>query len=332
MRASKEPLSTAKEAAEVPLPVNLPSWVPDFHARLEPLSLTQHYYTDCFSASKDMEAIPLSIDSISNYLTVHGFIFDTVACTSESGHELMQTNSIVRILLIIMEVCAHYGTAYPTGDHPFEALWKTMAILTDTTGEKDLAYPPPPAIRQTFADWILYVLALPRALPGKQNLHQSAQDNILSINLDSAGLLPHLETVKLEAEALRLYLSAKAHRNGVQSTLLAGQKSGDDLPLTFKPTGDGHPGMAAASFGDTGLMRMRLYRTKENYYIGKGPQSVEVGDEICIIQGAQVPFILRRIPGTERRKFVGQTYVHGVMHGEISNRWMGCVPQEFIIE
>lgn len=314
------------EPWEIPLPIPLPSWVPDFQARLEPASLTQHYYTNCFSASRDLEEIPCSIDHLDNHLILHGFHFDTVARTSESGQELMQNNSIMRILLLMVEIYAHHGTLYPTNEHPFEAIWKTMAILTDIAGIEDIDYPPPLSTRQTFANWLLYILALPRALPGKRNENQAAQEHILNADLDTTGLIPSLEAVKLEAEALRLYLLAKVHRKE------AGHTTGDDLPLTFQPTGEGHVGMAASSFGDCALRRMRLFRTKKGYFVGKGPQSMEVGDEICIIPGAQVPFILRTIPGTERRKFVGQAYVHGVMHGEVSNRWVGCKHQKFVIE
>ncbi|KAH7344361.1 hypothetical protein BKA66DRAFT_478833 [Pyrenochaeta sp. MPI-SDFR-AT-0127] len=315
-----------------PKKIPLPSWVPDFQARLEPASLTQHYYSDCFLAPGNLEEIPLRIDKIENHLILHGFLFDTVARISESGQELIQNNSIMRIALLMEDVYNHYGTSYPTNEHPFEAIWKTMAILTDITGEKDIDYPPSLSIRKTFADWLLYILASPRVLQGKRNENEKALEHILNAGFDTTDLIPSLGTVKLEAEALRLYLHAKTRRKESQGTLLAGRKFGDDLQLTFQPTGDGHVGMAASSFGDRALKRMRLFRTKERYFIGKGLQSVEVGDEICIIPGAQVPFILRKIPGTERRKFIGQAYVHGVMHGEVSSQWQGCSHQEFVIE
>lgn len=310
----------------------LPSWVPDFQARLEPGSLTQHYYTNCFFASCELEEIPLSINHAENCLILHGFLFDTVARISESGQELRQDNSIMGIAILMEELCTYHGIAYPTNEHPFEAVWKTMAILTDIAGEKDTDYPPPLSTRQTFADWLLYIIASPRVLTGKRNENQKALEHILSTNVDSTDLVPSLEAVKLAAEALRLYLLAKVHRKGSHGTLLAGRKSGDDLQLTFQPTGEGHVGLAASSFGDRALNRMRLFRTKEGHFIGKGPQSVEVGDEICIIPGAQVPFILRKIPGIEKWRFVGQTYVHGIMHGEVSGRFQGCKHQQFVIE
>ncbi|KAH6850495.1 hypothetical protein B0I37DRAFT_371774 [Chaetomium sp. MPI-CAGE-AT-0009] len=78
---------------------------------------------------------------------------------------------------------------------------------------------------------------------------------------------------------------------------------------------------SAASFEE----RMRvategrsLFRTR-NGRIGLGPRSVgkEPGceDEIWVLGGADVPFILRR-EGEKRYRVVGEAYVHGIMYGE----------------
>ncbi|KAF2829613.1 HET-domain-containing protein [Ophiobolus disseminans] len=51
--------------------------------------------------------------------------------------------------------------------------------------------------------------------------------------------------------------------------------------------------------------------------VGLGPTSVAVGDEVCIIKCARVPFLLSR-HGEERGEYRlrGEAYVHGLMHGE----------------
>ena len=52
-------------------------------------------------------------------------------------------------------------------------------------------------------------------------------------------------------------------------------------------------------------------------YLGLGPERLEKGDLICIFFGGNIPFILRE--GHEGQyELVGETYVHGIMHGE----WM----------
>jgi len=58
----------------------------------------------------------------------------------------------------------------------------------------------------------------------------------------------------------------------------------------------------------------RMFRTPNNY-LGMGPISSQVGDEIWVLKGSRAPFILRR-KGTGQYQLIGEAYVHGIMHGE----------------
>jgi predicted sulfurtransferase len=44
-----------------------------------------------------------------------------------------------------------------------------------------------------------------------------------------------------------------------------------------------------------------------------------VGDEVWLLEGGAVPYVLRRQIGGEGERFVflGECYVHGAMHGEL---------------
>jgi hypothetical protein len=76
------------------------------------------------------------------------------------------------------------------------------------------------------------------------------------------------------------------------------------------------------------LQHRRLFVTKKGY-LGIGPRDVEQGDLVCVLRGAQVPFVLReqlsarRVRSTfwKREKIhcelVGECYVHGIMDGEV---------------
>lgn len=55
--------------------------------------------------------------------------------------------------------------------------------------------------------------------------------------------------------------------------------------------------------------------TREGY-IGLGPQGMQAGDLCSILFGAQLHYILRRVSG--RYVIFGESYIHGVMQGEIS--------------
>ncbi|KAI0387910.1 heterokaryon incompatibility protein-domain-containing protein [Hypomontagnella monticulosa] len=54
-----------------------------------------------------------------------------------------------------------------------------------------------------------------------------------------------------------------------------------------------------------------------NGFIGFGPSTLEVGDKIVVIAGADVPFALRSRGDSESFTLVGECYVEGLMHGEL---------------
>ena len=75
----------------------------------------------------------------------------------------------------------------------------------------------------------------------------------------------------------------------------------------------------------------RRFFITSNGYIGVGPPCTTVGDRACVLEGGIVPFLLR--PGESGYKLVGEAYIHGVMHGEMTKAWYdgGLNVQEFAI-
>ena len=79
----------------------------------------------------------------------------------------------------------------------------------------------------------------------------------------------------------------------------------------------GRLGMKAAS--------RRLYVT-ERGYIGLCNKSVKAGDQVHVLSGGHVPFILRPIEAEHTEtgnccySFMGDTYIHGLMNGEALTR------------
>ncbi|KKY23522.1 putative ankyrin and het domain protein [Diplodia seriata] len=58
-------------------------------------------------------------------------------------------------------------------------------------------------------------------------------------------------------------------------------------------------------------------------YLGLGPKSIRKGDEVWLVQGARVPFILRTDFEKDAQVIVGETYLHGFMHGEMMDACAG---------
>lgn len=67
----------------------------------------------------------------------------------------------------------------------------------------------------------------------------------------------------------------------------------------------------------------RFFITKKGYF-GLGPQKAEPGDRIAVMLGTGVPFVLRRCSTAEGKrgwKIMGECYVHGIMQGEVIQKW-----------
>lgn len=61
------------------------------------------------------------------------------------------------------------------------------------------------------------------------------------------------------------------------------------------------------------IQERRLFVTREGY-IGLALEDAEVGDCVCLVWGAEVPFVLRKVDG--QYKLIGECYCHGIMDGE----------------
>ncbi|TVY83624.1 Heterokaryon incompatibility protein 6 OR allele [Lachnellula suecica] len=80
----------------------------------------------------------------------------------------------------------------------------------------------------------------------------------------------------------------------------------------------------------TALSQCSLYRrfcVTNNGYMGLIPPGSQNGDLVCIIQGAQTPYVLRAsMSGSSTAyRIVGECYVHGMMDGEMSEEEMNHV-------
>ncbi len=54
-------------------------------------------------------------------------------------------------------------------------------------------------------------------------------------------------------------------------------------------------------------------------YLGVGPAVLKQGDQVCILLGGSVPFVLRKEDRDFR--FLGETYISQLMDGEAVTEW-----------
>jgi len=66
-------------------------------------------------------------------------------------------------------------------------------------------------------------------------------------------------------------------------------------------------------------------------YIGLVPDGAESGDFVCFIQGAQVPFVLRRSPAG-RYRLIGECYLYGYMRDELAGLGLPVEVEDLLLE
>ena len=68
----------------------------------------------------------------------------------------------------------------------------------------------------------------------------------------------------------------------------------------------------------------RVFRTKRMMLLGTGARSLRAGDEVWILGGGKVPYVLRPVKKKAdgesvvetKHRLIGEAYVHGLMHGD----------------
>ncbi|KAL0263595.1 hypothetical protein SLS55_002576 [Diplodia seriata] len=291
-------LALAEDQTERNFP-NLPSWVPDWsvpgsnHAHL---SWTQTSDLPMYNASR-VEAIQGRLCTIQGpTLYLQGASFDTVVSVSESIGLMVTTHRIQSCL----RICEMLSETYtPTGQHRIEALWRTL-IADDFEGRN----PAPSEAALNFRDWASIVLAigLHTRISSREELEPYLNELSILDKLSNVegGLLPTKDQVARKADGINTALET------IQI---------DEELLDFVKKGDGAAMPYGSRLAATGGSR-RLCVTAGGH-LGIGPGSMEAGDAVWLVRGARVPFVLRKCQELDATRLLGETYVHGFMHGEM---------------
>lgn len=207
---------------------------------------------------------------------------------------------------------------YFTGELIFEAFLRTLVI---ELGEQDT--PIASSIYQGVSDWLEFEYS--------SLLRSQGREGTAAFNDASAYLQDLLQKVRSIPGARAAIPSHKRILEGANEYL---QHNGvNDLD----PRADGELSESrhlryvseaeARSAEFIHKLRFPIHSTRlfctEGGLIGFGPRWMQVGDQIFVIQGGQVPFLLRRVAdagGQAQHVLVGEAYVHGIMHGQALQR------------
>ncbi|KAK5659162.1 hypothetical protein OQA88_1252 [Cercophora sp. LCS_1] len=334
--------------------VELPSWVPDLRCCLEPPSMWDFFQgSESFDISRDLEgkfpsgyqkstANGLEVVPERRQLRMWGYRFDAVRMCGESTDEAQRLKAVPKLVALfaamvrsisnVSEGIPHSGDGenlpeppstagnpYGTVDGACDAVWTSMALLADT--DADPSFPIPEEHKKRAMLWMCHAMAYGSIL-GAGNAYTREQDQILQELGDVGG------------EELRTMIAqyACAHRTRLQGESAAEpieqqDTQGPSSAFSWQP-GVGSVGMAALASGDWGLLRMRVFLTVEGW-VGKGPESMAPGDELWIVPGAKIAFVLRRMG--QVFSYVGHAYVHGMMGGKASHRFRGLDMEEIVL-
>lgn len=324
--------------------VELPSWVPDLRCCLDPPSLWDSFqFNPDFNVSKGLEArFPkgkhvgsingLAVDKPQRQLRMWGYRFDVVAGCGETSAEAREQKAIPRIVALLRDIARTIETTpYGSQSGADDGMSASLAIAADDTGS-DPSFPVSKELKEHATRWLFHNLAHSRIF-GDDNAYIQEQDLLLRQFPDD------------QVEKLQFLLDqyAEDHRVYLRSvtTQFLSESSAGSPEISYEPFSapasvfsqqprHGSIGMAAMVVGDWGLHRRRLFRTDEGW-VGKGPESMMAGDEVWIVPGGEVPFILRPKSG-DMFRYVGHCYVHGIMGGEAATRFRKVEMTEVVLE
>ena len=86
------------------------------------------------------------------------------------------------------------------------------------------------------------------------------------------------------------------------------------MPILSMEKAEQNPALHEIVQGCSENMRSLAFFTTDSRYIGFGPNRTAAGDQVFLLIGSNVPFILR--PAGEKFELVGACYAHGIMYGE----------------
>ena len=277
---------------------NLPSWVPDFTARgPNPMLAFDRTEEARFDASNCRLLRPRSFFVDHGRLCLEVSNLGWVVDVSEPCLEMANEGHFERCASLILNSSAEYLT----GQHRVEVLWRTLITDSELT-----QHPAPAKLASSFHAWMTYLI-----LKGV-NLHAElagiSDGEYLMSTMPSVDLLARSDTTKTIP--------------GFQELLRGCERLKTDLEALSAELTTESQAFQLMAFET--LTYRRLFRL-DSGHIGLGPQSIQAGDEVCIVSGSQVPLVFRTLKsggesvsplGRPRYELLGEAYVHGVMHGE----------------
>lgn len=282
--------------------MGLPSWVPDYTAKIPVPLVTLNGTKSPFNCSRGTKTTRLVIRG--RKMVVPGVCFDHVL-----EYCPMLTDHVWETYLPLLNTCQRLNESYfDTAEGPGEILQKTLTVNVSQWSLPAIDH------RRGFKAWLS--LAMARALTrdlDPELSSDSIDDQTISREIGVLQTLhakernpenPTLPTVDEIVKMCRVFATG-LHSSRPLKTSVEQQTAARTISKDFE--------MAMAH-----VIPFRcIYRTSRGY-LGIGPASLQKGDEVWMLQSACVPFLLRGVEDGNHT-LIGETYLHGYMNSEMED-------------
>lgn len=294
----------------------LPSWVSDLHYFSKSTSSIRALSLDVYPGIPSFTAWPVSSSTLppvtfgGDMMIIRAGEFDTITTKAT-----LPNSADISVIKAFLAFCLALDPIYvATNQSRAEAIWRTM--IADTAGGN---FPAPDeekeGIRRIFLDWTFdsvfqsrtdaWISELPWDVFTKAGDHDVFPIN-LEVSNDASKFSNELERGSTSPNNFLSTVTSIYHRLGT-------------------------PPSDWITWYDSLVVGRAIFKTKKGY-IGIGPYWAECGDAVCLLEGGKVPFILKKTQRAEQYEFVGEAYVHGIMHGQaINSEFMNQVKQINIV-
>lgn len=311
------------EARSHPARRPIPSWVPDFSVPQRPPPFAIRGQCP-FSAGGFTSPLPTRPSVSPNRKELYLPAVTRLGCisrTSETGEEICSLERMTHFFRLLADPALRLTKS--TIPAAAEALWRTL--IADVAGEK---HPAPASLGASFNQWITYLVI--RALDTASRASAHAADQFPD------GESPLDPT--LTSDAVRDFISSGEHITSLRTAppeyrysdvhaavvdFIAAWNGAIPLRELLDATrmavtaGDKSRLEVTHKFAGTFLWMCsarRVFSTEQGD-LGIAHEGARVGDEVVVVPGAAVPFVVREVEDGAYA-LIGEAFVHGVMGGE----------------
>jgi hypothetical protein len=290
--------------------VDLPSWVPDFgtpqiHTSLQypGLNVSIPYAA---SGENTKPEIKWSVDK-PDVISCQGYILDCIS-RGLGGELSFDLEDTARRAVGLLD---SGNDVYVTGESKYEALWRTL--IADTNHGDGYFYPADFNNADAFANLLV---------PFEETDRPQFEED-----------LPNVEVLKIEDQ-----VSPGTSDNPQDSSTGHGEPESSQTDAEssiteneYESESESESQSVSSGFVDLAwlvkarfehsmrqALRGRKFFITSKGYFGIGPSGLQHTDNICILSGGRLPYIIRQngTPGEGMFTFIGECYVHGLCQGQ----------------